>query len=61
MISTKLTYFNGVKWFVVLFPDGGRAVWPCRLDGRPLAGARTRYYRRAALVRSARQPVSAAA
>lgn len=61
MISTKLTYYNGIKWFVVLFPDGARAVWPSQLDGRPLPGARTRYYRGPARLNSARQPVSAGA
>jgi hypothetical protein len=60
MISTRLTYFNGIKWYMVLFPDGARAVWPCWVDGRPIPGARTRYYR-PARVNSGKQPVSAAA
>ena len=42
---TKLTYYNGYMWHVVLLPTGMRAVWPSRLDGRPVPGAATRYYR----------------
>jgi hypothetical protein len=44
--TTKLTYYNGCMWHVVLLPSGTRAVWPSRLDGRPVPGAATRYYRR---------------
>jgi hypothetical protein len=61
MISTKLTYFNGIRWCVVLFPDGARAVLPYRLDGHPVPGARTRYFRKPGRVNSTRQPASAAA
>jgi hypothetical protein len=43
--TTKLTYYNGYMWHVVLLPSGTRAVWPSRLDGRPVPGAATRYYR----------------
>lgn len=46
MITTKATYFNGYMWHMVLFPDGARAVWPTRMDGRPLPGVSTRYYHR---------------
>ena len=44
--TTKLTYYNGYMWHVVLLPSGTRAVWPSRLNGRPVPGAATRYYRR---------------
>jgi hypothetical protein len=44
--TIKLTYYNGYMWHVVLLPSGTRAVWPSRLDGRPVPGAATRYYRR---------------
>lgn len=43
--TTRLTYYNGYLWHVVLLPGGTRAVWPSRLDGRPTPGAATRYYR----------------
>jgi hypothetical protein len=43
--TTRLTYYNGYLWHVVLLPGGTRAVWPSRLDGRPAPGAATRYYR----------------
>lgn len=45
MSTTKLTYYNGIMWHMVLLPSGTRAVWPSRLDGRPVPGAATRYYR----------------
>jgi len=50
MSTTKVTYYNGYMWHMVLLPSGTRAVWPSRLDGRPVPGAATRYYRKAALV-----------
>ena len=43
--TTRLTYYNGMMWHSVRLPDGTRAVWPSRIDGRPLPGAATRYYR----------------
>ena len=43
--ATKLTYYNGYMWHVVLLPSGTRAVWPSRLGGRPAPGAATLYYR----------------
>jgi len=43
---TKLTYYKGVLWRTDVLPDGTRAVRPLRIDGRPLPGATTRYYRR---------------
>jgi hypothetical protein len=43
--TTRLTYYNGIMWHMVLLPDGTRAVWPSRLDGRPMRGAGARYYR----------------
>ena len=43
--TTKLTYYNGYLWHVVLLPGGTRAVWPSRLDSRPGPGAATHYYR----------------
>jgi len=43
--ATKLTYYNGYLWHVVLLPSGARAVWPSRLDGQPGTAAATRYYR----------------
>jgi hypothetical protein len=46
--TTKLTYFNGYMWHVVLLPSGTRAVWPSRLDDRPVPGAASRHYRRPA-------------
>jgi len=49
--ATRLTYYNGYMWHVVLFPGGTRAVWPSRLDDRPAPGASTRYYRRPAQAR----------
>lgn len=45
MSTTRLTYYNGIMWHMVLLPSGTRAVWPSRLDGRPVPGAATRYYR----------------
>lgn len=45
MSTTRLTYYNGIMWHATLLPDGTRAVRPCRIDGRPLPGAATRYYR----------------
>jgi len=61
--ATKLTYYNGYLWHVVLLPGGTRAVWPSRLDGRPAPGAATRYYRGpASLSRGAgREPALATA
>jgi hypothetical protein len=44
--TIKLTYYNGFMWHTLLLPHGTRAVWPARLDGRPVPGAATRYYRR---------------
>jgi hypothetical protein len=46
--TTKVTYYNGLMWHTLLLPHGTRAVWPARLDGRPLPGAATRYYHRPA-------------
>ena len=43
--TARLTYYNGYLWHVVLLPGGTRTVWPSRLDGRPVPGAATRYYR----------------
>ena len=43
--TAKMTYYNGYMWHVVLLPSGTRAVWPSRLDGRPVPGAAARYYR----------------
>jgi hypothetical protein len=40
----KRTYYNGFMWHTLLLPHGTRAVWPARLDGRPVPGAATRYY-----------------
>jgi hypothetical protein len=61
--TTKLTYYNGYVWHVVLLPSGARAVWPSRLDGRPGTGAATRYYRGPARVSHGedRQPAFALA
>ena len=61
--TTKLTYYNGYMWHVVLLPSGTRAVWPSRLDGRPAPGAATRYYRRPAQMSRGedRQPAPALA
>ena len=42
--TAKLTYYNGYMWHVVLLPGGTRAVWPSRLDGRPVRGVASRYY-----------------
>ena len=39
MSTTRLTYYNGLMWHSVRLPDGTRAVWPSRMDGRPLPGA----------------------
>jgi hypothetical protein len=50
MTTTKKTYYNGHMWHTLLLPHGTRAVWPARLDGRPMPGAATRYYRRPARV-----------
>jgi len=62
MSTTKLTYYNGIMWHMVLLPSGTRAVWPSRLDGRPVPGAATRYYRAHARVGGAerREPALAA-
>jgi hypothetical protein len=38
------TYYNGLMWHTLLLPHGTRAVWPARMDGRPVPGAATRYY-----------------
>ena len=46
--TTKLTYYNGYMWHVVLPPGGTRAVWPSRLDGQRVPDTATRYYRRPA-------------
>ena len=43
--TVKLTFFNGIRWQTVLLPDGTRAVWPSRPDGRPVGGGTVRYYR----------------
>lgn len=43
--TTRMTYYNGLRWHVVLLPDGARAVWLSRLNGQPLPGSGTRYYR----------------
>ena len=61
MSMTKLTYYNGIMWHMVLLPSGTRAVWPSRLDGRPMPGAATRYYRKPARrsVAEERQPALA--
>lgn len=48
MNTTRLTCYNGLMWHMVVLPSGTRAVWPSRLDGRPLPGAATRYYRKPA-------------
>lgn len=63
MSTTKLTYYNGLMWHMVLLPSGTRAVWPSRLNGRPMPGAATRYYRKPARKSWAgqRQPALAAA
>ena len=42
----KVTYYNGLMWHTLLLPHGTRAVWPSRMDGRPVPGAATRYYHR---------------
>jgi hypothetical protein len=42
------TYYNGLMWHTLLLPHGTRAVWPARLDGRPVPGAATRYFHRPA-------------
>jgi hypothetical protein len=42
------TYYNGLMWHTLLLPHGTRAVWPARMDGRPVPGAATRYYHRPA-------------
>lgn len=42
--ATKLTFYNGIMWCTVLLPDGTRAVWPCRPNGRPVSGGSVRYY-----------------
>lgn len=44
--TVKLSYYNGYMWHTMLLPDGTRAVWPARLDGRLVPGAVTRYYRK---------------
>jgi hypothetical protein len=46
--KTRVTYYNGFMWHTLLLPHGTRAVWPARLDGRPVPGAATRYYHRPA-------------
>lgn len=43
--ATRVAYYNGFMWHMVLLPSGTRAVWPSRLDGGPVPGAATRYYR----------------
>jgi len=43
--TAKLTFFNGIMWQTVLLPDGTRAVWPCRPDGRAVSSGTVRYYR----------------
>jgi hypothetical protein len=50
MTTTKKTYYNGLMWHTLLLPHGTRAVWPARMDGRPLPNAATHYYRRPARV-----------
>jgi len=52
MSTTKVTYYNGYMWHMVLLPSGTRAVWPSRPDGRPVPGAATRYYRKPAVRRA---------
>jgi hypothetical protein len=61
--TARLTYYNGYMWHVVLLRGGTRAVWPSRLDGRPVPGAATRYYRGPARMNSGedRQPAIARA
>lgn len=44
----RLTYYSGIMWHTVLLPDGTRVVRALRMDGRPLEGATTRYYRKPA-------------
>ena len=51
--TTRLIYYNGIMWHSVRLPGGTRAVWPSRMDGRPLPGAATRYYRAPARVSGA--------
>jgi hypothetical protein len=53
----KLTYYNGLMWHTLLLPHGTRAVWPARLDGRPVPGAATRYYHRPGRVERRQAPV----
>jgi hypothetical protein len=53
--TTKVTYYNGFMWHSLLLPSGTRAVWPSRLDGGPVPGAATRYYRKAPRMRHAEQ------
>jgi len=43
---TKLTYYYGVLWRTDMLADGTRAVRPLRMDGMPIPGARTCYYRK---------------
>jgi hypothetical protein len=57
---TKVIYYNGLMWHMLLLPHGTRAVWPARLDGRPLEGAATRYYHRPARA-GRREPAAAVA
>ena len=45
---TSKIYYNGLMWHMLLLPHGTRAVWPARIDGRPVPGAATRYYHRPA-------------
>ena len=51
------TYYNGLMWHTLLLPHGTRAVWPARLDGRPVPGAATRYYHRPASTERRRRVV----
>jgi hypothetical protein len=58
--AIRLIYYNGLMWHTLLLPNGTRAVWPARLDGRPVPGTATRYYRPRARVQR-RQPAVAGA
>jgi hypothetical protein len=49
--TTKLTYYNGTRWQMVLLPDGTRAVTPSRSGTDPRIASKTRYYRRPAQTR----------
>lgn len=55
--TIRLTYYNGFMWHTLLLPHGTRAVWPARLDGRPVPGASTRYYHKPANVKRTERAV----